>query len=194
EPTQRRALARRCVGSYGEHAAAPLTLAGWVAWSSGDDLEAREALSMALGADSGYLFARLLHQACNEGLDPESIRRCLRGERAERVDEEAVVPVASPADADGPSGDAPARSPRAPSRRRRRPRTTGTMGTTGTGSEASAADRPGSRPAGSGGTRRPRSVPSVAAATEGMSGVGDRASGTARSRDSRRPGTPKGGA
>lgn len=28
-----RALARRCVGPYAEHAAAPLTLAGWVAWS-----------------------------------------------------------------------------------------------------------------------------------------------------------------
>lgn len=79
-----RALARRCVGSYGEHAAAPLTLAGWVAWSIGDDLEAREALAMALGADPGYLFARLLHQACNEGLDPESIRRCLRAERQDR--------------------------------------------------------------------------------------------------------------
>ncbi|MFD9392049.1 DUF4192 domain-containing protein [Streptomyces sp. NPDC060000] len=76
-----RALARRCVGPYGEHAAAPLTLAGWVAWSSGDDLEAREALAMALGADPDYLFARLLHQACNEGLDPESVRRCLRVER-----------------------------------------------------------------------------------------------------------------
>ncbi|MFD3823022.1 DUF4192 domain-containing protein [Streptomyces sp. NPDC058625] len=75
-----RALARRCVGSYGEHAAAPLTLAGWVAWSIGDELEAREALAMALGADPDYLFARLLHQACNEGLDPESIRRCLRAE------------------------------------------------------------------------------------------------------------------
>lgn len=36
-----RALARRCVGPYGEHAAAPLTLAGWVAWSTGDELEAR---------------------------------------------------------------------------------------------------------------------------------------------------------
>ncbi|MFR0356774.1 DUF4192 domain-containing protein [Streptomyces sediminimaris] len=79
-----RALARRCVGTYGEHAAAPLTLAGWVAWSTGDDLEAREALAMALGADPGYLFARLLHQACNEGLDPESIRRCLRTEREDR--------------------------------------------------------------------------------------------------------------
>nr|WP_230396286.1 DUF4192 domain-containing protein [Streptomyces blattellae] len=79
-----RALARRCVGPYGEHAAAPLTLAGWVAWSTGDDLEAREALAMALGADPGYLFARLLHQACNEGLAPESIRRCLRAEREGR--------------------------------------------------------------------------------------------------------------
>ncbi|WP_424853412.1 DUF4192 family protein [Streptomyces sp. SAI-170] len=79
-----RALARRCVGPYGEHAAAPLTLAGWVAWSTGDELEGREALAMALGADPGYLFARLLHQACNEGLDPESLRRCLRAERADR--------------------------------------------------------------------------------------------------------------
>ncbi|MEU1403781.1 DUF4192 family protein [Streptomyces sp. NPDC005728] len=77
-----RALARRCVGPYSEHAAAPLTLAGWVAWSTGDELEAREALAMALGADPDYLFARLLHQACNEGLDPESIRRCLRVEEA----------------------------------------------------------------------------------------------------------------
>ncbi|MGX1477986.1 UNVERIFIED_CONTAM: hypothetical protein RKD50_006794 [Streptomyces canus] len=79
-----RALARRCVGPYGEHAAAPLTLAGWVAWATGDEIEAREALAMALGADPGYLFARLLHQACNEGLDPESIRRCLRAEREGR--------------------------------------------------------------------------------------------------------------
>ena len=39
---------------------------------------------MALGADPGDLFARLLHQACNEGLDPESIRRCLRAERGGR--------------------------------------------------------------------------------------------------------------
>ncbi|GGX27236.1 DUF4192 domain-containing protein [Streptomyces lomondensis] len=79
-----RTLARRCVGPYGEHAAAPLTLAGWVAWSTGDELEAREALAMALGADPDYLFARLLHQACNEGLDPESIRTCLRAEREGR--------------------------------------------------------------------------------------------------------------
>ncbi|MEU5635149.1 DUF4192 domain-containing protein [Streptomyces rishiriensis] len=93
-----RALARRCVGPYGEHAAAPLTLAGWVAWSGGDELEAREAFAMALGADPAYLFARLLHQACNEGLDPESVRRCLRAEREGR---------ARRAGAESPAGDAP---------------------------------------------------------------------------------------
>ncbi|MCT7352657.1 DUF4192 family protein [Streptomyces sp. 15-116A] len=87
-----RALARRCVGPYGEHAAAPLTLAGWVAWSTGDELEAREALAMALGADPDYLFARLLHQACNEGLDPESVRRCLRAERENRANPEKSEP------------------------------------------------------------------------------------------------------
>lgn len=92
-----RALARRCVGAYREHAAAPLTLAGWVAWSTGDDLEAREALAMALGADPGYLFARLLHQACNEGLDPESIRRCLRAERGGRARVTAGPPRTTPA-------------------------------------------------------------------------------------------------
>ncbi|MGW0465953.1 DUF4192 domain-containing protein [Streptomyces sp. NPDC003027] len=78
-----RALARRCVAPYGEHAAAPLTLAGWTAWSTGDEPSARVALGLALEADPEYLFARLLHQACNEGLDPESLRRCLRAERAE---------------------------------------------------------------------------------------------------------------
>ncbi|MFD4561553.1 DUF4192 domain-containing protein, partial [Streptomyces sp. NPDC058469] len=96
-----RALARRCVGPYGEHAAAPLTLAGWVAWSTGDDLEAREALAMALGADPDYLFARLLHQACNEGLDPESIRRCLR---AERVGRAGVADVGEAAGVGGVAG------------------------------------------------------------------------------------------
>ncbi|MEV0695792.1 DUF4192 domain-containing protein [Streptomyces sp. NPDC050388] len=91
-----RALARRCVGSYGEHAAAPLTLAGWVAWSTGDELEAREALAMALGADPDYLFARLLHQACNEGLDPETIRRCLRAERESHGKTDHGGPAAAP--------------------------------------------------------------------------------------------------
>nr|WSY51184.1 DUF4192 domain-containing protein [Streptomyces sp. NBC_00886] len=125
-----RALARRCVGPYGEHAAAPLTLAGWVAWSTGDDLEAREALVMALGADPDYLFARLLHQGCNEGLDPESIRRCLRAEREERAGVEAGevadTDVADGSVSEGASGagdgSAPVASPTA-SRRRRRART-----------------------------------------------------------------------
>ncbi|MFJ8058757.1 DUF4192 domain-containing protein [Streptomyces sp. NPDC096142] len=102
-----RALARRCVGPYGEHAAAPLTLAGWVAWSTGDDLEAREALAMALGADPDYLFARLLHQACNEGLDPESIRRCLRAERVERAEGTEGAEV-SGAEGATRTGEAPA--------------------------------------------------------------------------------------
>ncbi|MFB7499036.1 DUF4192 family protein [Streptomyces sp. NPDC056161] len=95
-----RALARRCVGPYGEHAAAPLTLAGWVAWSTGDDLEAREALAMALGADPDYLFARLLHQACNEGLDPEAIRRCLRAGRDETAHTEATEATEAPTGTD----------------------------------------------------------------------------------------------
>ncbi|MDG4866204.1 DUF4192 domain-containing protein, partial [Streptomyces sp. T-3] len=73
-----RALARRCVGPYVEHAAAPLTLAGWVHWSLGQEPQARVALRMALRVDPDYTFAQLLHQACNEGVDPETIRTCLR--------------------------------------------------------------------------------------------------------------------
>ncbi|ORT53780.1 DUF4192 domain-containing protein [Streptomyces sp. CB03238] len=84
-----RALARRCVGAYVEHSAAPLTLAGWVAWSTGDEPGARVALALALEVDPEYVFARLLHQACNEGLDPESLRRCLRQERDARAAGEA---------------------------------------------------------------------------------------------------------
>ncbi|MDT9683785.1 DUF4192 domain-containing protein [Streptomyces sp. TRM76323] len=84
-----RALARRCVGVYGEHAAAPLTLAGWVSWSTADEPAARVALGLALEADPEYVFARLLHQACNEQLDPETLRECLRGERDARTKAEA---------------------------------------------------------------------------------------------------------
>ncbi|MER5444945.1 DUF4192 family protein [Streptomyces sp. NPDC002764] len=119
-----RALARRCVGPYGEHAAAPLTLAGWVAWSTGDDLEAREALAMALGADPGYLFARLLHQACNEGLDPESVRRCLRAERRDRG---AAPSRHGGGEAESASEDTePAAAKEDASRPRRRSRSSGT--------------------------------------------------------------------
>ncbi|MFC8127910.1 DUF4192 domain-containing protein [Streptomyces sp. NPDC057302] len=86
-----RALARRCVGAYGEHAAAPLSLAGWVAWSLGDTTEGQEALDMALCADPSYTFAQLLRHACTGDLDPEPIRRCLRRERTDR-DATAVQP------------------------------------------------------------------------------------------------------
>jgi hypothetical protein len=172
-----RALARRCVGPYGEHAAAPLTLVGWVAWSSGDELEAREALAMALGADPGYLFARLLHQACNEGLDPESIRRCLRKERVARADADVIASSASPessaspVDAHEPPGSASASSPRVASRRRRKPRSTG-----------SAAGRPASRPSGTVGTRRPRSAADGSPAPEAPTRAGDGTGGGTRSR------------
>ncbi|MEU6081690.1 DUF4192 domain-containing protein [Streptomyces sp. NPDC047108] len=80
-----RAIARRCVGAFGDHAAAPLTLAGWVAMSTGDEPTARVALGMALRVDPDYLFAKLLHQGANEGLDPEVLRECLRRERDTRV-------------------------------------------------------------------------------------------------------------
>ncbi|MFF1508394.1 DUF4192 domain-containing protein [Streptomyces sp. NPDC058326] len=90
-----RVLARRCVSPYQEHAAAPLTLAGWVAWSTGDEPTARVALGLALDADPEYVFARLLHQACNEGLDPESLRSCLRSERDTRAAVEPPVPAVS---------------------------------------------------------------------------------------------------
>ncbi|MET9495148.1 DUF4192 domain-containing protein [Streptomyces sp. NPDC006552] len=79
-----RALARRCVGPYAEHAAAPLSLAGWVAWSLGDTVEADQALEMALTVDPRYVFARLLNAARADGIDPEPVRRSLRGKRAGR--------------------------------------------------------------------------------------------------------------
>ncbi|GAA4820352.1 DUF4192 domain-containing protein [Streptomyces ziwulingensis] len=143
-----RALARRCVGSYGEYAAAPLTLAGWVAWSTGDELEAREALAMALGADSEYLFARLLHQACNEGLDPESIRRCLRGESGGRTPSADAAPAVS-----STAVSSTAVSPTAPasSRHRRPPRTpkgTGRPESGPAGRSRAARSRPSGRAAG----------------------------------------------
>ncbi|MFE7514051.1 DUF4192 domain-containing protein [Streptomyces sp. NPDC057540] len=90
-----RVLARRCVTPYQEHAAAPLTLVGWTAWSTGDEPTARVALGLALDADPEYVFARLLHQACNEGLDPESLRSCLRGERDARQASDQEAPPSS---------------------------------------------------------------------------------------------------
>lgn len=94
-----RALARRCAGSFAEHAVAPLTLAGWVCWSTEDGPSARVALSCALAIDPDYTFAQLLHRAINEGLDPEPLRRCLREQRREAADAagDTAAPIAEPA-------------------------------------------------------------------------------------------------
>ncbi|MEV7724781.1 DUF4192 domain-containing protein [Streptomyces sp. NPDC087917] len=104
-----RALARRCVGAYGEHAAAPLTLAGWVSWSAGDEPTARIALGLALRADADYRFAQLLHQACNEGIGPEGLRECLREERKRREPraprrKRSAAPTRPPGRRSGPRG------------------------------------------------------------------------------------------
>ncbi|WP_328536281.1 DUF4192 domain-containing protein [Streptomyces sp. NBC_00344] len=112
-----RALSRRCVGSYAEYAAAPLTLAGWVAWSTGDEPGARVALARALSLDPQYTFARLLHQACNEGLDPEVLRHCLRKERSSRV-----APRKQ-------SGERTVKAPKSPGTRRDAPTGTARPGT-----------------------------------------------------------------
>ncbi|GHC53073.1 hypothetical protein GCM10010507_31530 [Streptomyces cinnamoneus] len=135
-----RALARRCVPPYTEHAAAPLTLAGWVAWSTGDQPEARVALSSALSADPDYLFAQLLHRACNDSMDPELLRRCLRRERAGRAvhpptPDAGAAPVLPTEAATAPS------APDTPAPEGRSRRTTGPGGPGG--------------PAGPGGARRP---------------------------------------
>ncbi|WP_329364008.1 DUF4192 domain-containing protein [Streptomyces sp. NBC_00669] len=111
-----RALARRCVGPYQEHAVAPLTLTGWVAWSTGDEAEARVALRMALDLDPNYTFARLLHTSVNEGLDPELLRRTLRQERRKRV----LGRAATRRGPTGAAGRGP--DPRAPRDRRARTR------------------------------------------------------------------------
>lgn len=100
-----RALARRCAGPYGEHAAAPLTLAGWVAWASGDEAEARVALGMALDLEPHYTFARLLHHSVNEGLDPGLLRSCLRQERRKRV----IAAAKARRGPAGPAGRGPGR-------------------------------------------------------------------------------------
>ncbi|MEW2622299.1 DUF4192 domain-containing protein [Streptomyces sp. NPDC048106] len=147
-----RALARRCVGSYGEHAAPPLTMAGWVAWSAGDELEAREALAMAMGADPDYLFARLLHQACNEGIDVESVRRCLRADRAGKApDAEPLTPTADTDKAETDQADpAPADEPDPAARIRRRRRLRSAIATAGDGPRAARVPGQRRRPAGPG--------------------------------------------
>ncbi|MEU8519373.1 DUF4192 domain-containing protein [Streptomyces sp. NPDC048577] len=116
-----RALARRCVTPFEEHAAAPLALAGWAAWSTGDEPAARVALGLALEADPAYLFARLLHQACNEGLDPESLRRCLRGERRTREEPDTSEPAEAPTTTEPPGSAEDRAARRRAARRAARP-------------------------------------------------------------------------
>ncbi|MFJ9828628.1 DUF4192 domain-containing protein [Streptomyces sp. NPDC101160] len=147
-----RALARRCVAPYQEYAAAPLTLAGWVAWSLGDEPSARVALGLALETDPHYLFARLLHQACNEGLDPESLRECLRKERAARLaagqrpeDEEAHGEPADPDPVSDPVAGTTRSRRRARTVARRAARQAG-LRTTAAGPRAPRAQTPPARP------------------------------------------------
>jgi hypothetical protein len=109
-----RALARRCAGPYAEHAAALLALTGWVAWCSGDEAEARVALGLALELEPHHSFALLLLHAIGQGLDPDVVRRSVRGGRRRRITEAATV-RRGPA---GPAGRGPGR--RSPGDRRAR--------------------------------------------------------------------------
>ncbi|MEU5159911.1 DUF4192 domain-containing protein [Streptomyces sp. NPDC020875] len=114
EPAARlwRALARRCVPPYDEYAAAPLALAGWVAWAGGDEPAARIALGAALRKDADYVFAVLLHQACNEAVDPEPVREWFRRGGAEPGKRTAIEGVTRPRG----TGAAGRRSVRGPGR------------------------------------------------------------------------------
>ncbi|UQI47492.1 DUF4192 domain-containing protein [Streptomyces sp. HU2014] len=135
-----RAVARRCVPPYTEHATAPVTLAGWVAWSIGDHPEARVALSRALSLDPQYLFAQLLHRACNEGLDPEPLRNCLRREQADRALRAAVRAEAAAARVEAAASAVEEERPRRAARRGARPG--GATGGTGPGGTTGPAGRP----------------------------------------------------
>jgi hypothetical protein len=79
-----RYLARRCVGPFEAHAAAPLSLLGWTAWVTSDTVTARVALGRALAVDPTYTFASLLYEAINCGAAPDTLCATLRAERAAR--------------------------------------------------------------------------------------------------------------
>ncbi|MHC0428748.1 DUF4192 domain-containing protein [Streptomyces sp. O3] len=165
-----RALARRCVGPYAEHAAAPLTLSGWVAWSLGDEPEARIGLGMALRVDPHYTFAQLLHHACNEGLDPEALRKCLRREREAR----------SGGDAGGAEPRRPSRSA-APRPARTRPRRSSPGIAAGPATLRRAKERPGNK-------ERAGSGESAQGPTGPSRDSGPRGGADARGRNRRRTG------
>ncbi|MEU5212926.1 DUF4192 domain-containing protein [Streptomyces sp. NPDC020742] len=147
-----RALARRCAGSYSEHAVAPLTLAGWVSWSTDDGPSARVALSCALSIDPDYVFAKLLHRAINEGLDPEPLRRCLREQQREALT--AAVPPPATAPSSAGTEASPATKRRGTSRPGPVGRPPGRRGGTGPGGRTT--DGWGSRRAGRGEDRSRR--------------------------------------
>ena len=116
EPALRlwRALARRCVGPYGEHAAAPLTLAGWVAWSTGDEPEARVALGRALRRRSRLPLRPAAAPGVQRG--PGSRSRCAAacaGSGADQAVHAAVARGRCGVSTDTAGGD----GPRAPRRR-----------------------------------------------------------------------------
>ncbi|WP_424890700.1 DUF4192 domain-containing protein [Streptomyces sp. XH2] len=145
-----RALARRCVHPYAEYAAAPVTLAGWVAWAGDDQPEARVALSRALAADPEYVFAQLLYRACNEGLDPEPLRQCLRQERADRALQDAVRAEVERLEAAALAASAASAVPETQGAggtrsARRRTRPGGPAGSTGPGGPAGPAGKPRAR-------------------------------------------------
>ncbi|MHA6763250.1 DUF4192 domain-containing protein [Streptacidiphilus sp. PAMC 29251] len=79
-----RFLARRCAYPFHTQGAAPLSLLGWTAWVSGDQVTARVALGRALAADPDYAFAQLLYQAVNTGAEPQELCATLREERRSR--------------------------------------------------------------------------------------------------------------
>ncbi|MEU5979508.1 DUF4192 domain-containing protein [Streptomyces sp. NPDC047315] len=147
EPALRlwRVLARRCVHPYSDYAAPALTLAGWVSWSTGDEPAARIALGLALRRDPDYVFARLLHQACNENLDPELVRGFLRNGETTTPDPDAeLTPVPTPTPAPAPAGRGTAGSDR-PSRRAVRPPTGRPQGRTAPRTAPRAKDGPARR-------------------------------------------------
>jgi hypothetical protein len=80
-----RYLARRCVGPFEAHAAAPLSLLGWTAWVTSDTVTARVALGRALAVDPAYTFASLLYEAINCGAVQDTLCATLRAERAARA-------------------------------------------------------------------------------------------------------------
>ena len=79
-----RFLARCCAVPFDGQAAAPLSLLGWTAWVTGDQVTARVALGRALAADPDYTFAQLLYQAVNAGAEPGDLCATLRDERRSR--------------------------------------------------------------------------------------------------------------